>query len=109
MKRFIAMLGSAMLVAAVAPGGLTAQAMTNRATNGPTIESARAGIAAPAAEALSADESAAAEAPAGQSATLMIVGGAALLAGLLIGGGAGAAIAVGGAILGLYGLWMYVR
>jgi len=39
----------------------------------------------------------------------MIVGGAALIAGLLIGGGAGAAIAVGGAILGLYGLWMYVR
>lgn len=108
MKRIIAMLGSVMLVAAIAPG-LPAQSLTDRAPAGPTIESARIGVVAPSVGAASAGETAAVQAPARQSAALMIVGGAALIAGLLIGGGAGAAIAVGGAILGLYGLWMYVR
>ena len=108
MKRIIAMLGSVMLVAAIAPA-LPAQSLTDRAPAGPTIESARIGVIAPAVTTTATAESAAAQAPARQSAALMIVGGAALIAGLLIGGGAGAAIAVGGAILGLYGLWMYVR
>ena len=40
---------------------------------------------------------------------LMVVGGAALLAGLIIGGGAGTAIAVGGAVVGLYGLYEFLQ
>jgi hypothetical protein len=40
---------------------------------------------------------------------LAIVGGAALLAGLLIGGDGGTVIAVGGAGLGLYGLYVWLR
>jgi hypothetical protein len=40
---------------------------------------------------------------------LMIVGGAAILVGLVIGGGAGAAIAVGGAVAGLIGLYQYLQ
>lgn len=40
---------------------------------------------------------------------LMIVGGAAVLVGLVIGGGAGAAIAVAGAVIGLYGLYQYLQ
>jgi len=39
---------------------------------------------------------------------LMILGGAALVTGLIIGGDAGTVIAVGGAIIGLYGLYVYL-
>jgi hypothetical protein len=45
----------------------------------------------------------------GLDAALMIVGGAGLLAGLLIGGGGGTAIAIGGAVIGLYGLFLYLQ
>lgn len=45
----------------------------------------------------------------GNEVALMIVGGAALVAGLLIGDDAGALLAVGGAVVGLYGLYQYVR
>lgn len=45
----------------------------------------------------------------GRGTGLMIVGGAALLAGLIIGGGAGTAIAVGGTAVGLYGLYLWVQ
>jgi hypothetical protein len=40
---------------------------------------------------------------------LMVVGGAAFVAGLIIGGGAGTAIAIGGAAAGLYGLYQYLQ
>jgi hypothetical protein len=40
---------------------------------------------------------------------LMVVGGAALLTGLIIGGNAGTAIAVGGAVVGLVGLYQYLQ
>jgi hypothetical protein len=39
---------------------------------------------------------------------LMILGGAALITGLIIGDDAGTVIAVGGAIIGLYGLYVYL-
>ena len=45
----------------------------------------------------------------GQPVALMVVGGAALLSGLIIGDGAGTAIAVGGAVIGLYGLYEYLQ
>jgi hypothetical protein len=41
--------------------------------------------------------------------TLMIVGGAAFLAGLIIGDDAGTAVAVGGAVIGLYGLYLWAQ
>jgi hypothetical protein len=40
---------------------------------------------------------------------LAIVGGAALIGGLLVGGDAGTAIAVGGLILGLIGLYLWLK
>ena len=40
---------------------------------------------------------------------LMIVGGAAVLTGIVVGNGAGHAISVVGAVVGLYGLWQYVQ
>jgi hypothetical protein len=45
----------------------------------------------------------------GQPVALMVVGGAALLTGLIIGDSAGAAIAVGGAVIGLVGLYQYLQ
>ena len=41
--------------------------------------------------------------------TLMIVGGAALIGGLVIGDDAGTLIAIGGLGIGLYGLYLYVQ
>lgn len=108
MNRFVTMVASVMLVAAIAPAS-NAQSIVGQAPAGPTVESARVGIAAPVASDASPPKGAQLQYPTRESAALMIVGGAALLAGLVIGGGAGTAIAVSGALLGLYGLWMYVR
>jgi hypothetical protein len=44
----------------------------------------------------------------GSGVGLMIFGGAALITGLIVGGGAGTVIAVGGALVGLYGLYVYL-
>lgn len=40
---------------------------------------------------------------------LAIVGGAAFLGGLMIGDDAGTAIAVGGLLVGVYGLWLWLK
>jgi len=45
----------------------------------------------------------------GQSQALMVVGGAALIVGAIIGGDPGTVIMVGGAIVGLYGLYQYLQ
>lgn len=45
----------------------------------------------------------------GVDGALMIVGAAAFIAGLIIGGGAGTAIAIAGAAIGLYGLYLYLQ
>lgn len=56
-----------------------------------------------------ADRAASSHGHVGTDAALMIVGGAGLIAGLLIGGGAGTAIAIAGAVMGLYGLYLYLQ
>ena len=45
----------------------------------------------------------------GRSPAMMIVGGVALIAGAVIGGTAGTLIMVGGAVLGLFGLYNYLQ
>ena len=45
----------------------------------------------------------------GQSKALMIVGGAGLIAGAIVGGKPGTIIMVGGAVVGLYGLYQYLQ
>src|SRR5256885_3033413 len=45
----------------------------------------------------------------GQSQAMMIVGGAAILVGAIIGGDAGTVFMVGGAVVGLYGLYQYLQ
>ena len=106
MNRLLALVVS-LLVSVAAP--VSAQSLTDRAPEGPTIQAARAGITAPPATTPAANAAQELETPSRESAALMIVGGAALLAGLLIGDGAGTVLALSGALVGLYGLWMYVR
>ena len=45
----------------------------------------------------------------GQNVALMLVGAAGLVTGLLIGDDGGTLVAVGGAVIGLYGLYRYLR
>lgn len=45
----------------------------------------------------------------GTSKAQMVVGGAAIVVGVIIGGNGGSAIALGGAVVGLYGLWNYLK
>ena len=78
------------------------------AAAGPTMDAARVGVT----QQTSAELKAAAQARRrgmGQPVALMVVGGAALLTGLIIGGDAGTVIAVGGALVGLYGLNEYLQ
>lgn len=42
-------------------------------------------------------------------ATLMIVGGASIVAGILVGGSGGTVLVVGGVVLGAYGFYLYQR
>ena len=44
-----------------------------------------------------------------QGTKLMIVGGAAILTGIVVGGDAGHAISIAGAVIGLYGLYKYLE
>jgi hypothetical protein len=45
----------------------------------------------------------------GRNPAMMIVGGVALIAGAVIGGESGTIIMIGGGLLGLYGLWQYLK
>jgi hypothetical protein len=72
---------------------------------GPTMEAASVAVRhAPVTEAAPARR-----AGYGQPVALMVVGGAAVLVGLIIGGGAGTALAVGGVVIGLYGLYEFLQ
>jgi hypothetical protein len=80
---------------------------------GPTIAAATAGIRAHVeTEDVTAQQSAdraARGAGLGTGGALMIVGGAAFLTGLIIGGGAGTALAVGGVLVAAYGLYIFLK
>jgi hypothetical protein len=99
---------------------LLAPPVTAQATDAATSSAATA-TTAPASNALAPQAAgvtravAATEAPAPvpqfrtRGGRLMFFGGAALLTGAVIGGQAGGIIAVGGAVIGLYGLWIYLN
>jgi hypothetical protein len=80
-----------------------------RAT-GPTTDAAAVGVRQPVSkEAPTANATMQRRRGYGQPIALMVVGGAALLTGLIIGDDAGTVIAVGGAVVGLYGLYQYLQ
>jgi hypothetical protein len=77
---------------------------------GPTLDGATVGIRHSADQATTTPTNATPAVRHGDQATaLMIVGGAAFLAGAIISGDAGTIIMVGGAAVGLYGLYLYLQ
>lgn len=95
---------------AILPATAGAQQSLRSATSGPTIESAAAGFRATA----SASDASLNAAPIlrrnqGQDVAFMVVGGVALVTGLIIGDAAGTVLAVGGAALLLLGLYRYLE
>jgi len=79
-------------------------------TAGPTLDDATVGIKHTTAQTATAPTNATPAVRRGDQPTaLMIVGGAAFLAGAIIGGDAGTIIMVGGAAVGLYGLYLYLQ
>jgi hypothetical protein len=107
-----ALLSIPSLAAAQSAAQAPAQPAAYAEQTGPRLEAARVGIApaVAAAEERSASAVSAAAAPRwGESVALMAVGGAALVAGLIIGGDAGTVVALGGAVIGLIGLYQYLK
>lgn len=91
----------------LAPAPVTAAAApVASAPVGPTMEVARVGVRHNTVVVAPAQQR---RAGLGQPAAMMIVGGAAVLTGLIIGDGVGTAIAVGGAVVGLIGLYQYLQ
>lgn len=79
---------------------------------GPTIDRAAVGARVVSQQPASLDDADAAmqqRVGLGQSRALMIVGFGAMLVGLLIGDDVGTVIAIGGAAVGLYGLYHYLK
>ncbi|HWG33350.1 MAG TPA: hypothetical protein VN650_04220 [Gemmatimonadaceae bacterium] len=118
---------SLAVAVALAPAALTAQSFSGPATlapasPAPVVASAPANapsmvrpdvaginVKADANAPLAVNTAAAAGLHQGEGVALMAVGGAGLVAGLLIGDNAGTAIAIGGLAVGLVGLYEYVR
>ena len=84
-------------------------AAPKRPAAGPTMEAASVAVRPVESKTLQLNAAAAPRKGYGQPVALMVVGGAAVLTGLIIDNGAGTVIAVGGAVMGLYGLYEYLQ
>ena len=85
-------------------------ATPKRPASGPTLASATVAVGPAETKELQLNAAAAPKrAGYGQPVALMVVGGGALLTGLIIGGDAGTVIAIGGTVMGLYGLYEYLQ
>jgi hypothetical protein len=107
-----------LLVSSVRPA--QAQALASRTSRvdvaaskppaaGPTLEAASVAVRPSETKQMTLNSAAAPSRGRGQPFALMVVGGAAVLTGLIIGDDAGKVIAIGGAIVGLYGLYEYLK
>lgn len=112
-KRLISFVAAAVLAVTTPSAIAVAQAPSvpraQHASVGPTVGASVVGIRR--AESAKAPAAPAADARlgAGRNVALMVVGGAALIIGAIIGGTAGVLIAVTGAAIGLYGLYNFVQ
>lgn len=102
----LAVTTSPAVIAAQAPAAPSAR---SERSVGPTVAANTAGVRAPTeARALNA-RAADSHMGAGQNVALMVVGGAAIIVGAIIGETAGVLIAVAGAVVGLYGLFHFIQ
>ena len=76
---------------------------------GPTNSANTAGIRAPTIVRSLNKSAADTHMGAGENVALMVVGGAALIVGAIVGGTPGVIIAVAGAVIGLYGLFHFIQ
>ena len=90
------------------PEGVVSATVTAPPAVGPTLDGATVGFRHTSTQTVHAPVTVAA-ARATNSTALMIVGGAAFLAGAVIGGDSGTIIMIGGAAVGLYGLYLYLQ
>ncbi len=97
--------GASLAPATAAAPQTTSMESTTPAT-GPSVETASVAVRRLDTETRS---NAAAVAGGRPGTALMIVGGAAILVGLVIGNDAGYAISIGGAVVGLIGLYQYLQ
>jgi hypothetical protein len=115
----IALVAGLAIGAAARPAGAQALAShtppadvaaPKRPPAGPTVEAASVAVRPTEPKQLQLNAAAAPRrAGYGQPVALMVVGGAGLLTGLIIGGDAGTVIAVGGSLVGLYGLYEFLQ
>ncbi|HEU4748686.1 MAG TPA: hypothetical protein VFS56_09310 [Gemmatimonadaceae bacterium] len=88
----------------------SASTTSAQVTAGPTIESAAIGIRfAPSTDAAATQRRSTRRSGVSRSVVLMIVGGATMVAGSFIDGDAGTIFMVGGAIIGLWGLYNFLQ
>ena len=95
----------------LSPAATPVSASTFAPPVGPTVQSSRVGVQL---QSLASTETAAAAtqrrgAGFGQGEAMMIVGGAAILVGAVVGGGGGQVIMIGGAVIGLVGLYKFLQ
>ena len=96
----------ATIALAQAPAAAAAPA---KAAAGPTMSANEVGIRRAAPAKTIAAPAAEQRLGAGRNVAMLVVGGAALIIGAIIGGTPGVLIAVGGAVIGLYGLYNFVQ
>jgi outer membrane receptor protein involved in Fe transport len=104
------LLAATVLLAAVAAAPTArAQATETQPSSGPTILAASAAVRPDLRMDASIPQALDVRQQLRRSETLMIVGGAILLAGAIIGDDAGTIIMIGGAGIGIYGLYLYLQ
>jgi hypothetical protein len=97
-----------LVMTAVAPSARAQQADT-RSASGPTVLAARAAVRPDLRMDATVPGALDIRRQLRRSETLMIVGGAIFLAGAIIGDDAGTIIMIGGAGIGIYGLYLYLQ
>lgn len=103
------LIASASLAALAGAPSLSAQAVAEPAANGPTVLAAQAALRPDLRMDATVPRALDVRSQLRRSETLMIVGGAIFLAGAIIGDDAGTIIMIGGAGIGIYGLYLYLQ
>jgi len=98
-----------LLATAAAAPSARAQSGDSRSESGPTVVAARAAVRPDLRMDATVPPALDVRQQLRRSETLMIVGGAIFLAGAIIGDDAGTIIMIGGAGIGIYGLYLYLQ